>query len=75
MRACASSASTTATVGLSQKWDGVLPEMSAVSKAVAAGRKPDIPYTLADLAGGRGGDCSTRSELAARISAAAAWAG
>ncbi len=37
-------------VGLSQKWDGVLPEMAGITKAVMEGRKPDIPYTLADMA-------------------------
>jgi pimeloyl-ACP methyl ester carboxylesterase len=36
-------------VGLSQKWDGVMPDTKAVSAAVRDGRKPDIPYTLADM--------------------------
>jgi pimeloyl-ACP methyl ester carboxylesterase len=37
-------------VGLSQKWDGVLPDMAKVQAQIAAGQKPDIPYTLADMA-------------------------
>jgi len=37
-------------VGLSQKWDGIRPEAREVAAAVAAGKKPDIPYTLADMA-------------------------
>ncbi len=37
-------------VGLTQKWHGRIPDIREVSKAVAAGRKPDIPYFLADMA-------------------------
>ena len=37
-------------VGLSQKWTGVMPDPKAVSAAVREGRKPDIPYMLADMA-------------------------
>src|ERR1700678_1121069 len=37
-------------VGLSQKWDGILPVPREVAATVAAGKKPDIPYTLDDLA-------------------------
>jgi pimeloyl-ACP methyl ester carboxylesterase len=37
-------------VGLSQKWDGIVPDMKAVSAAVREGRKPDIPYFLSDMA-------------------------
>jgi len=37
-------------VGLSQKWTGQIPDMKAVSEAVRAGRKPDVPYTLDDMA-------------------------
>ncbi len=36
--------------GLSQKFDGILPDMRAVTKAVAEGRKPDVPYVLDDMA-------------------------
>ena len=37
-------------VGLSQKWDGILPVPREVAATVAAGKKPDIPYTLDDMA-------------------------
>jgi pimeloyl-ACP methyl ester carboxylesterase len=37
-------------VGLSQKWDGILPDVQAALAAVAQGRKPDVPYVLADMA-------------------------
>ncbi len=37
-------------VGLSQKWDGVLPDVKAASEAIAKGEKPDVPYTLNDMA-------------------------
>jgi len=37
-------------VGLSQKWDGIIPDVPAVQAAIAAGKKPDIPYVLADMA-------------------------
>ena len=37
-------------VGLSQKWDGMMPDPKAVSAAVREGRKPDVPYTIADMA-------------------------
>ncbi len=37
-------------VGLSRKWDGIIPDMRAVTDAMRAGRKPDIPYTLDDMA-------------------------
>lgn len=37
-------------VGLSQKWDGVLPDVKAASAAMAKGEKPDVPYTLDDMA-------------------------
>jgi len=36
-------------VGLTQKWDGILPDAKAVA-AMKEGRKPDVPYTLADMA-------------------------
>ena len=36
--------------GLSQKWDGVLPDFAAVSAAARAGEKPPVPYTLSDMA-------------------------
>lgn len=37
-------------VGLSQKWDGILPDMQKVQAQLAAGQKPDVPYVLADMA-------------------------
>jgi pimeloyl-ACP methyl ester carboxylesterase len=36
--------------GLSQKWDGVLPDYSAIGAAMRDGRRPDVVYTLSDLA-------------------------
>ncbi|HWA29991.1 MAG TPA: alpha/beta hydrolase [Rhizomicrobium sp.] len=37
-------------VGLTQKWDGVIPDTRNVMEAVQQGRKPDIPYVLSDMA-------------------------
>jgi pimeloyl-ACP methyl ester carboxylesterase len=37
-------------VGLSQKFHGIIPDNAANAKAVAEGRKPDVPYTLDDMA-------------------------
>ncbi len=37
-------------VGLSQKWDGIIPDMKDIHAALAGGRKPDVPYVLADMA-------------------------
>jgi pimeloyl-ACP methyl ester carboxylesterase len=37
-------------VGLTQKWDGAMPDIRAAQEAMAAGRKPDVPYVLADMA-------------------------
>lgn len=37
-------------VGLSQKFDGIIPEIPAVMKAVAEGRKVPAPYVLNDMA-------------------------
>jgi pimeloyl-ACP methyl ester carboxylesterase len=36
--------------GLSQKWDGCVPDFAAITSAMREGRKPDAPYTLADMA-------------------------
>ncbi len=36
--------------GLSRKFDGQIPDFSAISAAMRAGRKPDVPYTLDDMA-------------------------
>jgi len=37
-------------VGLSQKWHGIVPDVRAVMQDVREGRKPNIPYTLSDMA-------------------------
>ena len=37
-------------VGLSQKWHGIVPNTREVLEAVREGRKPQIPYTLNDMA-------------------------
>lgn len=36
--------------GLSQKWQGVMPDLRAAQAAARAGKKPNIPYTLEDMA-------------------------
>ncbi len=37
-------------VGLGQKWDGIIPDLKTVMAAVREGKKPDVPYTLNDMA-------------------------
>lgn len=37
-------------VGLSQKWHGVTPDIKAVMEARRAGKNPDVPYVLDDMA-------------------------
>ena len=37
-------------VGLSQKFDGIIPDNAANAKAIAEGRAPNVPYTLNDMA-------------------------
>jgi pimeloyl-ACP methyl ester carboxylesterase len=37
-------------VGLSQKWHGIVPDVRAVAQAMSEGKKPDVPYTLNDMA-------------------------
>jgi pimeloyl-ACP methyl ester carboxylesterase len=37
-------------VGLTQKWDGIFPDLKDAHKALVEGRKPDVPYTLSDMA-------------------------
>src|SRR5579862_2468499 len=37
-------------VGLTQKWTGQIPDLKAVGEALRNGRKPDIPYTLDNMA-------------------------
>ena len=36
--------------GLSQKWDGRIPDPAGISGAMRRGEKPDVPYTLSDMA-------------------------
>jgi len=37
-------------VGLTQKWDGIFPKTENIVAALKAGEKPDVPYTLSDMA-------------------------
>ncbi|MGA7676694.1 MAG: alpha/beta hydrolase [Rhizomicrobium sp.] len=37
-------------VGLTQKWDGRIPDLGAVMAALREGRKPEVPYVLRDMA-------------------------
>ncbi|MDE1939731.1 MAG: alpha/beta hydrolase [Alphaproteobacteria bacterium] len=37
-------------VGLTQKWDGMIPDVRAIMAALRDGQKPDIPYFLSDMA-------------------------
>ena len=37
-------------VGLTQKWDGIQPDFGAILAAMREGRKPDVAYTLSDMA-------------------------
>ncbi|HTQ14736.1 MAG TPA: alpha/beta hydrolase [Rhizomicrobium sp.] len=57
-------------VGLTQKWDGVLPDMREVAKAMAEGRKPDVPYTLANMAADAAGLLDALGIESAHISGA-----
>jgi len=36
--------------GLSTKFDGKIPDLGAIMSAVRAGQKPDVPYSLSDMA-------------------------
>jgi len=36
--------------GLTQRWDGIVPDLKQVAAALREGRKPPVPYVLADLA-------------------------
>ena len=36
--------------GLSQKWEGRIPDFDAITRAMREAKKPDLPYTLADMA-------------------------
>src|SRR3569832_1493285 len=37
-------------VGLGQKWHGIIPDAAKVIGDMQAGKKPDVPYTLRDMA-------------------------
>jgi pimeloyl-ACP methyl ester carboxylesterase len=37
-------------VGLTQKWHGQVPDIGAVAAALREGKKPDVPYSLHDMA-------------------------
>lgn len=37
-------------VGLGQKWHGIIPDAAKVIGDMQAGKKPDVPYTLSDMA-------------------------
>jgi len=37
-------------VGLTQKWDGQIPNLDAAMTALRAGKKPEVPYFLRDMA-------------------------
>lgn len=37
-------------VGLSQRWHGIVPDIRAAMKTARAGGKPDVPYTLNEMA-------------------------
>src|SRR5690348_13051278 len=37
-------------VGLGQKWHGVIPDAAKVIADMQAGKKPEVPYTLSDMA-------------------------
>ena len=36
--------------GLTQKWDGIIPDFGAIMAAARERRKPDVPYFLSDMA-------------------------
>ena len=57
-------------VGLSQKWHGIIPNMKDVGVAIAAGKKPDVPYTLADMAADAAGLLDALGIESAHISGA-----
>ena len=37
-------------VGLTQKWHGIYPDIAGIMAAMRDSRKPDVPYTLSDMA-------------------------
>ena len=57
-------------VGLTQKWDGVFPDIKAAQAALAEGRKPDVPYTLSDMAADAAGLLDVLGVASAHIAGA-----
>ena len=62
-------------VGLSQKWDGVMPDVKAAQAALRDGKQAGRALYARRHGGGCGGRCSTSSASRARISPAPRWAG
>jgi len=57
-------------VGLGQKWTGQIPDLKAIGEALRDGRKPDIPYTLDDMAADAAGLLDALGIESAHISGA-----
>lgn len=57
-------------VGLTQKWDGIMPDLKAAHTALKEGRKPDLPYVLADMAADAAGLLDALGIESAHISGA-----
>ena len=57
-------------VGLTQKWTGQIPDLKAIGEALREGRKPDIPYTLDDMAADAAGLLDALGIESAHISGA-----
>lgn len=57
-------------VGLSQKWDGIVPDIREAMKTARAGGKPDVPYTLNEMAADAAGLLDALGVKSAHISGA-----
>ncbi|HEY4941929.1 MAG TPA: alpha/beta hydrolase [Rhizomicrobium sp.] len=57
-------------VGLTQKWNGIVPDIREVAKAAREGKKPDVPYTLTDMAADAAGLLDALGIESAHISGA-----